>query len=336
MKKTHIYGIVFVIIIIASILVFSFFKNKDINKPNLKKEAKIIKKSMTSTKVMKTNGAKHTVPLGEIMDGGPPKDGIPSIDSPKFVLAKNVDYLKDDTPGIAVSVDGVDKFYPYSILVWHEIVNDKINGQRILVTYCPLCRSGVVYDPKVKGERVEFGTSGKLWQSNLVMYDRKTDSLWSQVLGQSIKGEMAGKSLEKIPSTITTFGDWKEQYPNGKVLSEETGFSRDYDDSPYGKYHQTEATYFPTKSKDDRLDKKELIIGVVINGKAKAYQPPAVKKKGRVEDEFQGTTIVAEYDDSLNSLKLFKKEEGKLKRLPTISAYWFSWTAAYPNTKLYK
>lgn len=294
------------------------------------------KKTETKEGVKITDGVKHTVPLDEIMSGGPPKDGIPSIDNPKFVATQEADFLSEDTPGIAVSFKGVDRFYPYSILVWHEIVNDKIDGDRILVTYCPLCRSGVVYDPVVEGEEVEFGVSGRLWQSNLVMYDRKTDSLWSQVLGESIKGEMAGTDLEKIPSTITKFGNWKQEHPQGQVLSEDTGFNRDYNDSPYGNYHQTETTYFPTKSKDERLDKKELIIGIVINGKAKAYYPPAVKEKGEVTDEFQNKTIVAKYDKQLDSVKLFERKDGKLERLPTTSAYWFSWSSAYPDTELYK
>jgi hypothetical protein len=292
--------------------------------------------STSSEKIMTTDGIKHTVPLEEIMSGGPPKDGIPSIDDPKFVSAENVDYLDQDSPGISVSLDGVNKFYPYSILVWHEIVNDKINGRRILVTYCPLCRSGVVYDPVVQVERVEFGTSGKLWQSNLVMYDRKTDSLWSQILGEAIKGKLAGEKLEKIPSEITKFGEWKQEFSKGKVLSQDTGFSRDYNGTPYGNYHKTESTMFPTKSDDARLNKKELVIGIVVDGKARAYHPPAIKQVGKVTEEFQGKTIVAEYNKNLESVRIYEQTEAGKTRLPTISSYWFSWSAAYPNTKLYK
>lgn len=142
----------------------------------------------SSRAVNVTNGVRHSVPLAEIIGGGPEKDGIPSIDEPKFVSITDATFLSDDELGIAVTLRDTAKFYPFQILVWHEIVNDEIEGQRILVTYCPLCRSGIVFDPLVSGERVEFGTSGKLWNSNLVMYDRKTDSLWSQILGEAIVG----------------------------------------------------------------------------------------------------------------------------------------------------
>jgi hypothetical protein len=168
------------------------------------------------------------------------------------------------------------------------------------------------------------------------MYDRKTDSLWSQVLGESIKGEMAGTKLEKIPSTIVKFGNWKQEHPQGQVLSKDTDFSRDYNNSPYENYHQTEAVYFPTKSKDGRLDKKELILGIIINGKAKAYYPPAIKEEGKIAEEFQDKTIVAKYDKKLDSVKLFERKNEELERLPATSAYWFSWSSAYPDTELYK
>lgn len=321
------------IVILILGIIFIGYKSSNNKQQDMNKKEKVVD---TDKEVKVTDGTKHTVPLDEIMSGGPPKDGIPSIDNPKFVLAQKVDYLDQDTPGIAVSIEGVDKFYPYSILVWHEVVNDTIDGDRILVTYCPLCRSGVVYNPVVKEEEVEFGVSGKLWQSNLVMYDRKTDSLWSQVLGKSIKGEMAGTKLEKIPSDITTFGKWKQKNPESKVLSTDTGFNRDYNDTPYGDYHSTEATYFPTKSNDGRLDKKELILGIVINDKAKAYYPPAIKEKGRVTDNFADKTIVVKYNKELDSVNIFEKKKGNLKKIPSVSAYWFSWTSVHPDTRLYK
>ncbi|MFB6226549.1 MAG: DUF3179 domain-containing protein [Candidatus Paceibacteria bacterium] len=327
--------IIFLIIVVAAILVAFYYQSQMQTEPTNNKNNTTTKKVNTE-KVKTTDGKKHTVPLDEIRSGGPPKDGIPSIDNPKYISPEKADFLSEDSQGISVSINGVDRFYPYQILVWHEIVNDKINGERILVTYCPLCRSGVVYEPKVKGEKVEFGTSGKLWQSNLVMYDRKTDSLWSQILGQAIVGEMAGTKLEKLPSNITKFGPWKKQHPDGQVLSKDTGYSRDYDSSPYGNYANNERTIFPVKHQDDRLDKKDLILGVTIDGKAKAYYPPAIKEEGRVEDEFQGQKIIAEFDQQEEIVKLYTKKDGKKVRLPTISSFWFSWVAAYPNTKLYK
>ncbi|PSO45411.1 MAG: hypothetical protein BRC22_01005, partial [Parcubacteria group bacterium QH_9_35_7] len=156
MNKSSSISITLVLIGLISGGVFLSYK-KNFNNNN-KKQANETTELKEGVKI--TDGVKHTAPLDEIMSGGPPKDGIPSIDNPKFVATQEANFLSEDTPGIAVSLKEVDRFYPYSILVWHEIVNDKIDGDRILVTYCPLCRSGVVYDPVVKGEEVEFGVSG--------------------------------------------------------------------------------------------------------------------------------------------------------------------------------
>src|SRR3989344_3707186 len=208
-------------------------------------------KSFSTKEIMVTDGVKHSVPLDEIIGGGPPKDGIPSIDNPKFIsVAEASKVLNDSEPGIALDINGTARFYPFQILVWHEIVNDTINGQRVLVTYCPLCLSGIVFDPLVNGEQVEFGTSGKLWNSNLVMYDRKTDSLWSQILGEAIVGEMTGTRLEILPSDQIRFGDWRKLHPNGEVLSRDTEATRFYGQDPYGDYYTTPGTFFPGDKKD--------------------------------------------------------------------------------------
>ncbi|MBI4160268.1 DUF3179 domain-containing protein, partial [Candidatus Wolfebacteria bacterium] len=195
-----------------------------------------IKETFQETKkIMITSGVKHSVPLDEIVGGGPPKDGIPSIDRPKFIsVGEASEQVSDAEPGLALEIGSVSRFYPFQVLVWHEIVNDTIGGRRILVTYCPLCLSGIVFDPVVNGERVEFGTSGKLWNSNLVMYDRKTESLWSQILGEAIVGEMTGTQLKVLPSDQIRFGDWRKFHPSGEVLSRDTGATRFYGQDPYG------------------------------------------------------------------------------------------------------
>lgn len=326
----------FLIIILSVIAIAAlgvFFKKilKD-DKNNKKKE------------IMITDGVKHSVPLSEILGGGPPKDGIPSIDHPKFVsVAEAGNFLKDSEPGIALSIDNADRFYPFQILVWHEIVNDNIGGKRVLVTYCPLCLSGIVFDPAVNGERVEFGTSGKLWNSNLVMYDRKTDSLWSQILGEAIAGEMTGTKLAVLPSDQIRFGEWKKLHPEGVVLSRDTGATRFYGQDPYGDYYTTPGTFFPVNKKDNRLSEKEFVLGITVNGKAKAYYPPAIKKSGRVEDKFEGKTIIAEYEKDIDAVRIFSAEGGspegrekKLERINPFGAFWFSWVAAHPDTELFK
>jgi len=295
-------------------------------------------KSFSTKEIMVTDGVKHSVPLDEILGGGPPKDGIPSIDNPKFIsVAEASKILNDSEPGIALSISGADRFYPFQILVWHEIVNDTIGGQRALVTYCPLCLSGIVFDPLVNNERVEFGTSGKLWNSNLVMYDRKTNSLWSQILGEAIVGEMTGTQLKVLASDQIRFGEWKKLHPNGEVLSRDTGTTRFYGQDPYGDYYTTPGTYFPVGRKDDRLNEKDFVLGIVISGKAKAYWPEAVKKLGVVEDRFENKTIVAQYEKDIDAVRLFeKKSDGTLERINPFGSFWFSWVAAHPDTELFK
>lgn len=321
-------------ILVVSAGIFLFIRQNSFPIPQ--GETKIIMQE--GREIFETDGVKHSVPLNEIIGGGPPQDGIPSIDNPKFIsIEESLEWLQDSDPGIVVTVGETSRFYPYQILVWHEMVNDTIDGQRILVTYCPLCLSGVVFDPVVNGERVEFGTSGKLWNSNLVMYDRKTQSLWSQVLGESILGEMTGTKLEILPSDATMFGNFKSLYPKGEILSKDTGTTRFYGQDPYGDYYTTPGTFFPVGNKDDRLPEKDFVLGLVIDGKAKAYATESIKKAGRIEDNFAGKTIVAEYQKDLDAVRLFiKKESGELERINPLGNFWFSWVAAYPDTELYK
>lgn len=303
----------------------------------IKKQAK--EDFQTTREVKITNGVKHSVPLEEILAGGPPKDGIPSIDNPKFIsVGEASEWLKDNEPGIAISMAGVNRFYPYQILVWHEIVNDTINGKKVLVTYCPLCLTGFVFDPVVQGERVEFGTSGKLWKSNLVMYDRKTDSYWSQVLGEAVVGEMTGAKLAMIPSDQILFGNWKKKFPNGQVLSRDTGATRFYGYNPYGDYFSaTNLALSLAKPSDNRLPNDAFIFGIVADGGAKAYYVESVKEKGEVRDEFAGSVYVLRHEKDLDIVRMFKElPDGTLERVNPISGFWFSWAAAHPGTELYK
>lgn len=297
-----------------------------------------VQPAQTSKTIMITDGVKHGVPLNEIIGGGPAKDGIPPIDNPAFVGIEEASlFLTDSEPGIVLDFKGVARFYPFQILVWHEIVNDIIGGQRVLVTYCPLCLTGIVFDPVVQGERIEFGTSGKLWNSNLVMYDRKTESLWSQVLGEAIVGSETGTRLAIIPSDIMRYGNFKMLYPRGEVLSRKTGSVRPYGTDPYGDYYTTPGTFFPLTKTDNRLPDKEFVLGIVVNGKAKAYSESAVKKAGEIEDAFEGKTVVARFDSGSGAVRLFEKtRDGKLARIETIGGFWFSWASAHPDTALFK
>lgn len=287
--------------------------------------------------ILETGGVKHSIPLDEILSGGPGKDGIPSIDEPKFVSAKDAaEFLDDDNPGIGLTVGGESRFYPYRILVWHEIVNDTIQKQPVLVTYCPLCATGIVFDRRVNGTAQEFGVSGRLWQSNLLMYNRAgavdDESLWSQVLGEAVVGPNTGEKLPVLPSDITRWSDWKKAHPNTKVLSPDTGALRDYGRDPYGDYYTSESVSFGASFRDTRLHPKALVHGIEIGDSYKAYADDAITSgSSRTEDSFAGKTVV-----------ITKTESGGVRfevdgsPLPSIPGFWFSWLAVHPDTELFK
>ena len=339
-------------LIVLVIIVGLFVKQRFIDSVNLPKgEAQQttveIKNGdeFVTLEVMETDGLKHSVPLEDILGGGPPRDGIPSIDNPSFysvVEAERSDEVADEEPGILIDMEETARFYPYNILVWHEIVNDTINGQRVLVTYCPLCLSGIVFDPLVDGERVDFGTSGKLWNSNLVMYDRKTESLWSQVLGEGIVGEQTGVQLTVLPSDRITFGAFKEQFPHGEVLTRDTGSLRSYGQDPYGDYYTDNSrVIFPVDNKDTRLENKDYVLGIIDGDFSKAYLPSAIKRdmsaQNEVVDRFAGRSIILRYDADLDVVRMFEKlPDGTEERINPFPNFWFSWVAAHPETDVYK
>jgi hypothetical protein len=242
---------------------------------------------------------KHIVPLDQIVNGGPPPDGIPSIDNPKFVnIQQAANFLSDSDLVLGVNINGDVRAYPLSILVWHEIVNDKVGGVPVAVTYCPLCFTNQVFNSTIGSSQVlQFGTSGKLYNSNLVMYDRTSKSLWSQALGQGIVGKYAGQKLQRIPFDISYWKDWKQLYPNSKVLSKDTGFSRPYGADPYGDYYTSDQLYFPVSNHDNRLGLKEKVIGLDNIGgglgkeQYKAYKLQQIESLKVINDEINGKPV---------------------------------------------
>ncbi|MFN2477418.1 MAG: DUF3179 domain-containing protein, partial [Chthoniobacterales bacterium] len=174
-----------------------------------------------------------TVPRNEILAGGPPRDGIPSIDQPRFIIPGAADYLHEDDLVVSVQLEGTTRAYPLRILVWHEIVNDVIGTRPIAVTYCPLCGTAMVFDRKINGRTHTFGVSGLLYQSDVLMYDRETESLWSQLAMKAISGSRAGTELRLLAADQQTWRAWRGKHPNGEVLSSQTGYSRDYGQNAY-------------------------------------------------------------------------------------------------------
>ena len=255
-------------IFLLSIIFFSIDKEKSIFKISLSQEIK------------------HTVPLAKIVSGGPPKDGIPSIDSPKFQSVREADKILEDSEFVlGLNINGDIRVYPLQILVWHEIVNDVVGGKPIAVTYCPLCFTNQVFNRTlIDGNIVEFGTSGKLYNSNLVMYDRKSNSLWSQALGEGIVGDYSGIKLEKIPFDIAYWKEWKKLYPESKVLSRDTGSVRPYGADPYGNYYTNDLILFPLANDDKRLGLKEIVIGLEDENQYKAYKLQDIETNKVIND----------------------------------------------------
>ncbi|MEX2515102.1 MAG: DUF3179 domain-containing protein [Candidatus Paceibacterota bacterium] len=281
-----------------------------------------------------TDGTRHSIPLDEILSGGPGKDGIPSIDDPKFISPDEADFLVADDIGLGLTIEGESRFYPYKILVWHEIVNDTLAGEPVMVTYCPLCATGIVFERKVAGEVQEFGVSGRLWQSNLLMYNRADsedeESLWSQVLGEAVVGPNTGERLPIIRSDIVQFGDWIERNPDTTVLSRDTGASRNYGRDPYGGYYSSDSVSFGAEFTDDRLHPKDLVHGVEIDGQFKAYHHDALAV-GTTIDQFAGSEITITKSD-IGEVSFSADGES----LSSIPGFWFSWVAVHPESELYQ
>ncbi len=246
-----------------------------------------------STPVTDTGGTRHIVPLDKIVSGGVPKDGIPSIDHPKFVSASGGNsFVSDSDVVFGLEYAGEARAYPALILVWHEVVNDVVNGQPVLITYCPLCYASIAYERTIDGEAVEFGVSGKLYNSDLVMYDRKTESYWSQILGKAIVGPLAGRELKRIPIDFTTWGVWKNMHPDTMILSRDTGFARSYGVDPYDGYYTSDQIWFPIDHPDQRLHPKALVYGVIVDGAQKAYARDRLTQIELINDQLGGTDVV--------------------------------------------
>lgn len=275
-----------------------------------------------------------SIPVSEIKDGGPPKDGIPSIDSPQFVTAEKAS-LKPGDRVLGIFENGIAKAYPIKILNFHEIVNDKIGEKPIVVTYCPLCGSGIVFDAKIDGKLYTFGVSGLLYNSDVLLYDRQTESLWSQLEYKAISGPMEGKSLEIINTANTTWESWKNRYLNTLVLSEDTGYKRDYDLDPYPDYNSSSAIYFPVANENNEFHPKEMVIGVEVKGKFKAYPFSELEKTGKpsIHDTFNKKKISIHYDARSKSAEIF---DARGKPIPAVTNFWFAWYAFHPETAIYR
>ena len=300
------------------------------------------------------------------VSGGPPKDGIPAIDAPAFVPAGDVgDDLEPGDPVFGVRGGTEVKAYPQRILVYHEICNDVLDSRPVSVTYCPLTGTAMGFD---RGETT-FGVSGRLINNNLIMYDRATETWWPQVLSTSIPGpwneDPPLRSLLGFRVTWTTWGQWRDRYPDTLVLSRDTGHARNYDADPYGAYNPRSGYYAPGSpamfrsfSEDDRFEPKEVVVGARATDGAVAFHKGSLRTAGILEGDLGGTRALAVHEPTLDTGYVYRNPEGlafehrdgsvvgpdgeahapealPLSRVLALDAMWFAWDGFYPESSVH-
>ncbi len=226
----------------------------------------------------KTDFSRLTVPPSEVISGGPPRDGIPSIDNPQFQPARSDQTLTDKDPVVSVEINGDARAYPLRILIWHEIVNDTVGGKPVAVTYCPLCNAAIVFDRMVDGEMMDFGTTGLLRNSDLIMYDRQSESWWQQFTGQAIAGSQVGSSLTFLPARLESWADFTARFPDGKILVPNNPGFRNYGRNPYIGYDSAAAPFLYRGKMPEGISPMARVIVYRIDGKANAIAMTMLRK----------------------------------------------------------
>ena len=252
----------------------------------------------------KTDFSKISVPPEEIVSGGPPKDGIPAIDSPKFEsIAAASEWLRDSEPVVVVEHGEAVKAYPLAILIWHEIVNDNVGGQPVAVTYCPLCNTALVFDRRVAGRTLDFGTTGRLRHSDLIMYDRQTETWWQQAVGVAIVGELLDTMLDLVPANTFAWATVKALHPDALVLSRDTGHRRDYGRNPYVGYDDPAGSPIPLffrAETDPQLPAMERIVALDV-GDGWAVPFGRLSELSVVNDEVEDLSFVVVWTPGASS-----------------------------------
>lgn len=278
------------------------------------------------------------VPPEAIVGGGPPRDGIPALNDPEMLSAAAAEYLRDDDRILGVALNGEARAYPIRILNWHEVVNDSIGSQHFVVSYCPLCGTGMVFASNVGGSDTAllFGASGLLYNSDVLLFDRQTESLWSQILGKAVTGPLKGTELPQLPATHTTWGAWRERHPETRVLSTDTGFGRDYRRNPYAGYERSRRLYFDVANQAPRdYHPKALVLGVKVDGTQKAYPFEELEAYGEtvLKETVNGKRLRIHWDPASESAEV---TDAGGERYPSTVGFWFAWYAFYPDTEVFE
>lgn len=314
-------------------------------------------------------GMKHTIRLDEILWGGVRTDGIPPLEHPTHIHAGEARYLGKDNIVFGVFLNGEARAYPKRILAWHELFNDTIGGIDVTCAYCTLCGAAVLYRQQLGARKFDFGTSGFLYRSNKLMYDRQTRTLWSALEGIPVAGELAGEDLrlERLPIVTTTWASWQERHPTTKVLSLATGHDRDYGEgAAYREYFRTDELMFSVPKQDDRLKNKQEVVALFLSGVPVAYDTKFLKKKEPLYHDTVGNRKVVLLTDRSGATRVYEArdvtfvdwdreslvvdrrgrewrltedalvgpEHLRKDRLPSHRAFWFGWFAQFPTTRL--
>jgi hypothetical protein len=268
----------------------------------------------------------------KIIAGGPGRDGIRAVDSPSFAGPEAADAIGPETPVLGISIDGDARAYLSPILEYHQVVNDSVGGVPVAVTYDPLAGAPLAWKRSVDGRTLRFGVSGLLYNSGFLLYDHETESLWSQFEGRAISGPLAGKTLEPVPVRQQDFRSWLAREPKTRILIPPDPNHYDYNESAYAEYAEKDGGAFPVEARDRRFHAKELTIGIVVNGKARAYLASLVSANGgRIEDEVDGKKILVRYDDERGVF-----EWDVPAGVTATESYWFAWKAFHPDTTIWK
>lgn len=271
----------------------------------------------------------------EIDHGGPGRDGIPALDAPLFHAGAERDgKIRAGDRVLGVHYNGVSKAYPIDILDHHEIVNDRFGETPMTVTFCPLCGTGMVFYAEVDGQLLNFGVSGLIYNSDLLLYDRNTMSLWSQIMKTAVTGPLKGSRLTQVPAQYTTWAGWQQQYPDSLLLSRETGHLRDYDQVMYEEYRRLPMVLYSTGHQDLRIPAKTWVVGIEVDGAALALPFEELDQlRAPLEIAVGDSPVKVQWDRDASVARAFDSEG---RELPATAAYWFAWVAFHPETVLYR
>ena len=276
------------------------------------------------------------IPVKDIVQGGPPRDGIPAIFHPHYVTVQEATFMRPDDIVLGLEFEGEVFAFARHILNWHELVNDNVKGNPFLVSYCPLCGSGMAFSSSVSNEHLTFGVSGLLYNNDLVFYDKQSESLWSQIERRAISGKYVGTELKQIHLHHTTWSNWSKLHPNTKVLSENQGIKRNYRHDPYSGYETSSRLFFKTlRETPNEFHTKEKVLGIELGQLQKCYPYTELRKRGmkHFEDKIGDTVYRILWDEEHEFARI---ETLQGEPVVTSTMYWFAWYNFHPDSIIFR